>query len=326
MLTLRPASIEWMPFRQSLLNDPRTMAYNARWTPPDGCIAFPEMEWDAWLEVQKSNFPECGCFYLIREDGTPVGEASWHGYGVGMGIVIHADYRGKGYGREGLHLLVDEAFRHKEITELMNSFEESRHDALTIHKQEGFVVLRQEKGMVHLRLTRERYAALRRRGLLAKLMDAMCAFDAGDALRIHHFVKVHNFARQIGIAEGMDDHSLFVLEAAAITHDIGIHPSEAKYGDCIGKHQEELGPIEAEPMLRSLGFEEKVVQRVCFLIGHHHTTVNVEGMDWQILLEADFLVNMVEGNMSAHAIDTAEEKLFRTVEGKRLLRSIVPGE
>lgn len=324
MLTIRRACREFMPFRQALMNDPETMSYNAPWAPPNGCIDFPESEWDAWLEVQQSNFPECGCFYLLNDDGKPVGEVSWHGYGIGIHVLIHADERGKGYGREGLHLLAEEAFRYPEISELMNAFEPARAAALKIHLQEGFVPLREENGVLHLRLTREHHTALHRRAMLNKLMDAMCDFDCGDAPRIHHFVKVHNFARQIGIAEGMDDRALFILEAAAITHDIGIHPAEAKYGNCNGKHQEELGLIEAEPMLRTLGFEEDVIQRVCFLIGHHHTTVNVEGLDWQILLEADFLVNMVEGAMSKQAVSTAEQKLFRTQEGKRLLRFIIP--
>ena len=81
--------------------------------------------------------------------------------------------------------------------------------------------------------------------ILAQLMRAMIKYDGGDAPRIQHFVKVHDFARMIAIAEGMNEEELFVLEAAAILHDVGIHVSEARYGNCDGKHQEELGPDEA---------------------------------------------------------------------------------
>ena len=77
--------------------------------------------------------------------------------------------------------------------------------------------------------------------ILAQLMRAMIKYDGGDAPRIQHFVKVHDFARMIAIAEGMNEEELFVLEAAAILHDVGIHVSQAKYGNCDGKHQEELG-------------------------------------------------------------------------------------
>lgn len=88
--------------------------------------------------------------------------------------------------------------------------------------------------------------------ILANLMRAMIKYDGGDAPRIQHFVKVHDFARMIAITEGMTGEGLFVLEAAAILHDVGIHVSEARYGNCNGKHQEELGPDEARKYCQKL--------------------------------------------------------------------------
>lgn len=38
--------------------------------------------------------------------------------------------------------------------------------------------------------------------------------------------------------ENVDVQSLFVIETAALTHDIGIHICEEKYGECGGKLQE----------------------------------------------------------------------------------------
>lgn len=55
---------------------------------------------------------------------------------------------------------------------------------------------------------------------LALLMRAMIKYDGGDAPRIQHFVKVHDFARMIAVSEGMNEEDLFVLEAAAILHDV----------------------------------------------------------------------------------------------------------
>lgn len=324
MLTLKPASWEDMPFRQSMLQNPETMAYNAPWYPPDGTVPFPESEWAAWLDQWANHEPEHFCGFLQAEDGTLVGEVSWHHGGRGMGVVIDAPYRGRGYGLEGLALLAERAFRHGGINELVNDFESDRAPALATHLRAGFTPLAEKDGILTLRLTRERWEARRRERLLRLLMDAMCDYDAGDARRIHHFVKVHGLARQIGQAEGLDENTLFTLEAAAITHDIGIRLAEKRYGRCDGKLQEELGPGEAEPMLAQLGFPRPVVRRVGCLIGHHHTTADVAGVDWQILLEADFLVNMVEEGLSAEAIDAAEEKLFRTAEGKRLLRWLAP--
>lgn len=76
-------------------------------------------------------------------------------------------------------------------------------------------------------------------------------------------------------------------------------------------------------MLDSLGFAPDVTERVCFLIAHHHTLDGVDGLDWRILLEADFLVNMIEEGMKAEAIQCGREKIFRTEMGLRLMERLI---
>ena len=56
---------------------------------------------------------------------------------------------------------------------------------------------------------------------LDELFLQMIAFFSGDPKRIQHFMKVHSFARIIGTKEGLDETSLFILEAAAYTHTLG---------------------------------------------------------------------------------------------------------
>lgn len=158
--------------------------------------------------------------------------------------------------------------------------------------------------------------------LLDDLFLEMIAFYEGDAKRIQHFTKVHSYARLIGRMEEMDPVSLFILEAAAYTHDIGIKPAEAKYGRCDGELQEKEGPILAQHMLSDLGFENYMIERICYLIGHHHTYTNIEGLDYQILVEADFLVNLYEDEMSDHAIRKAYERIFKTESGKQIFRQM----
>ena len=150
-------------------------------------------------------------------------------------------------------------------------------------------------------------------------MDMIAYYD-GDPKRIQHFTKVHSYARLIGIGEELDDASLFILEAAAYTHDIGIRVAEEKYGRCDGKLQEQEGPIIAQKMLSQLGFENYIVERICFLIGHHHTYDNIDGLDYQALVEADFLVNLYEDDAGNRAIDKAYKKIFRTNTGKKIFR------
>lgn len=150
-------------------------------------------------------------------------------------------------------------------------------------------------------------------------MDMIAYYD-GDPKRIQHFTKVHSYARLIGIGEELDDASLFILEAAAYTHDIGIRVAEEKYGRCDGKLQEQEGPIIAQKMLSQLGFENYIVERICFLIGHHHTYDNIDGLDYQILVEADFLVNLYEDDAGNRAIDKAYKRVFKTETGKKIFR------
>ena len=152
-------------------------------------------------------------------------------------------------------------------------------------------------------------------------MDMIAYYD-GDPKRIQHFTKVHSYARLIGIGEELDDASLFILEAAAYTHDIGIRVAEEKYGRCDGKLQEQEGPIIAQKMLSQLGFENYIVERICFLIGHHHTYDNIDGLDYQILVEADFLVNLYEDDAGNRAIDKAYKRIFKTETGKKIFRLI----
>ena len=150
-------------------------------------------------------------------------------------------------------------------------------------------------------------------------MDMIAYYD-GDPKRIQHFTKVHSYARLIGIGEELDDASLFILEAAAYTHDIGIRVAEEKYGRCDGKLQEQEGPIIAQKMLSQLGFENYIVERICFLIGHYHTYDNIDGLDYQILVEADFLVNLYEDDAGNRAINKAYKRIFKTETGKKIFR------
>jgi len=147
----------------------------------------------------------------------------------------------------------------------------------------------------------------------------MIDYFAGDARRINHFIKVHGYARLIGLTEGLDERALGILEAAALVHDIGIKPSETKFGHCAGHLQEQEGPPVARSMLGELEFTDDVIERVCFLVGHHHTYGQIDGLDYQILVEADFLVNVIEGGMSADQIASIRERIFRTSSGKMIL-------
>lgn len=152
------------------------------------------------------------------------------------------------------------------------------------------------------------------------VIHKMIAFERGCPKRIQHFLKVYEFAHLIGEAEGLSAEEMELLEVAAIVHDIGIKPSKEKYGYCNGKTQEVEGPKYARELFAE--FEDlpaAFIDRICYLIAHHHTYDNVDGIDYRILIEADFLVNSYEDEMDKEAILSVRKQIFRTKAGTELL-------
>ena len=158
--------------------------------------------------------------------------------------------------------------------------------------------------------------------MINRLHLEMIRLYAGDPKRIQHFCKVHSYSKLIAQLENVEERTRFILEAAALTHDIGIHFCEEKYGNCNGKLQEKEGPAIAAALLERLGFDGEVSQRVQYLIAHHHTYTDMDGIDYQILVEADFLVNLFEDQSPEGAILSAYHSIFKTASGKRLCREM----
>ena len=152
----------------------------------------------------------------------------------------------------------------------------------------------------------------------AQLIEKMIAHNLGDGRRIQHFLKVYAFAQTIGILEKLDAQTQHILETAAIVHDIGIRVSMEKFGTSNGKLQEQEGPAAARKMLCDLAYPEEVIERVCYLVGHHHTYHSIDGLDYQILVEADFLVNLHEKSSPMEAVREAYDHIFRTESGRRI--------
>lgn len=157
---------------------------------------------------------------------------------------------------------------------------------------------------------------------LHELITAAVSYDRGDPKRIQHFMKVYAFAQTIGESEGLSPRETEILCAAAVLHDIGIRECERKYGSCEGELQQVEGVPVAREILGGLGADEELTERVCFLIAHHHTYAGIDSDDWQILVEADFLVNIFEEDMPAEAAKRVCDRIFRTSSGKALLEKL----
>lgn len=158
--------------------------------------------------------------------------------------------------------------------------------------------------------------------IVAKVMQKMTESLRGDPKRIQHAIKVHSLVRNIALLSNLKRDKLTVLEITALLHDIGIHECERKYGSTAGNYQEMEGPPIARKLLEGLPIERDDLDRICYLIGHHHSYQMIDGVDFQILIEADFLVNLYEHNIDEEGIIKIREKYFKTQVGKQILDSM----
>ena len=161
-----------------------------------------------------------------------------------------------------------------------------------------------------------------REKLIADIMSGMIGKADGNLRDTAHFLKVYAFAHIIALGEGVPARERLTLETAAIIHDIACPLCRQKYGDASGPHQE----AESDPLVREfltdLPFDETDKERITYLVCHHHTYTDVDGLDYRILLEADLLVNADEGQMTVEAVRAAKENIFRTQTGTALLEEM----
>ncbi len=157
---------------------------------------------------------------------------------------------------------------------------------------------------------------------VSQITEKMIQISEGNIHDTEHFIKVWAYARAIGELEGLDPETQFILEAAAVTHDIACPVCRGKYGNADGKLQEKESPPLIAAFFRDTDMKEKQVERISFLVGHHHTYEGVDGPDWQILLEADYIVNASENNFPAENIQNFLETQAVTSSGKRFIREI----
>jgi hypothetical protein len=68
-----------------------------------------------------------------------------------------------------------------------------------------------------------------------------------------------------------------------------------------------------------LGFDEIIANRVSYVTAHHHTYTKIDNIEYQILVEADFIVNILENEIDKEKALTIRNKIFKTKSGKTLL-------
>lgn len=158
--------------------------------------------------------------------------------------------------------------------------------------------------------------------MLEKITREMILYFNNDVKRINHALKVHSFCRLIGGLEQLDGREQQIVCLAGILHDIGIKEAERKYNSSAGKYQEIEGPAIAGKILEKFTDDKELIERVCFIVGHHHSYGIIDGIDFQILVEADFIVNIFEDGMDEASVESVKKKYFKTISGIELLEKM----
>jgi len=150
-----------------------------------------------------------------------------------------------------------------------------------------------------------------------RLITEMKTVLGDDQRRIKHALDVLGYAEQIQDDEGGDP---LVVKAAAILHDIGIHEAERKHGSSSGRYQEIEGPPIAQSILDRFGVKPDVADHVCRIVGSHHSARDIDTLEFRIVWDADWLVNIPEEHAGKTKEDLAKliARVFRTATGRRL--------
>ena len=155
-----------------------------------------------------------------------------------------------------------------------------------------------------------------------KIILKMIQYFGTDTRRINHALKVYGFASCIARSEQLAEDELLIVDIAAVLHDIGIKVAERKYNSSSGTYQEIEGPEVAKTLLSEFNLNNDILERICYIIGNHHTYTKIDGIDFQILVEADFLVNIYEDEIAIDAIKSIKKKYFTTPTGISMLESM----
>ncbi len=155
-----------------------------------------------------------------------------------------------------------------------------------------------------------------------KLLKDVLLYENGHIRRTKHILMVHSLTKSIGSEEGLTLEQQQIVQSAAILHDIAIKKCKRKYNDAsIEKQKLECIPV-AKKFLKACNYVPSYTEKILNLIYHHHDYGAYKGIEHQVLIEADLIVNCLENrNHKEKAADVAIH--FHTRTGKELLHKLM---
>ena len=163
--------------------------------------------------------------------------------------------------------------------------------------------------------------------LKGKLVRELVLHFGTDARRIDHALEVTRHAE--ALLEETPEADPEVVLAAAVTHDFGIVEAERLHGSSNGNLQEKYGPALVRPALKRVGLAPGKIRRISAIVARHHSPPRRPGVDYRLLYESDWLVNVYDFPSilkSRERLEAFIAKNFRTPAGVARARSLLLGE
>ncbi|MCL4407331.1 MAG: HD domain-containing protein [Thermotogae bacterium] len=153
------------------------------------------------------------------------------------------------------------------------------------------------------------------------VIEEMKRYFGKDQKLVDHTLEVLEYAQKIMDKEHLDEKTKKIVTDAAVLHDIGVIEARRKYGSSADLFQEREGQIIARSILEKIGRSSEEIDRVCFIVGHHHTPSAIDGIDFQIVWEADQIVNVKSKGLREEKENL--DKYFKTSYGKQMLKEMI---
>ncbi|WP_084078484.1 HD domain-containing protein [Desulfitobacterium chlororespirans] len=137
---------------------------------------------------------------------------------------------------------------------------------------------------------------------------------------IEHTLRVLQNAESIMEGEEYPQEERELVSIVTILHDIGAIEAQGKHGSMEARFQELEGPPVSRKILEEIGYNAAQIDRVCYIVGNHHTPSRIDGLDFQIQWDADLLENLGAMEISKDRVKAEHfiAKNFRTRTGKAM--------
>lgn len=168
-MKLYQPKFEELEYRKRLLSDADTMAYNAgfnlgipEYNKDTGCIDFSKEKWKTWYECWIGNEPN-RLYSYIMVDNQFVGEVALRNIESEeahmISIIVDSRYRGRGYGKEALRLIMKVAFLDYKLGKLIDEFPVTRVSSKELFEKLGFNYVI-DNGIIKFSMTKNEYVRL----------------------------------------------------------------------------------------------------------------------------------------------------------------------